>query len=493
MMVKLNISRPVLSSWPEDTFQIYHRNADRLRRLAENVGTNSANFRERYRLIRRLGIAGDIARLKAEIVKTIDVLAFCELLICDSEFYERVGIRADCLTALFRGQELLSIQTLKSLIRLYFEKYTQLINASEFDYFCSLIRDQLVKRIKQRHNATKKNAFDKLCEASSLFFKKNAIKDAVEKAKNSFESFDAFLKAYSLEHYRTGDFIQQCQVLYYIETLKTIPLGENHPVLNQIVENKERRIVLSGVGPCVGHAALRILIDRNRNYVISQTWLNTILSIGHDPRMPKSSSYYQRWWGAIESKYASQVIAWLSRFDLNIFLDILEECSRDNVEMKRMFPARKLFIEGLLRLGFISQTRLILSKEATNFVNRKYNWRKPDWLKFAKVVKGNTTSFIYLNLRNQVHMMEGTHTCSLRMVGEMPLDSRITNYSCEEIEDYDCRKGFQYMNGPKYYDYLEQPHTTRWQINPIKYLRRHGLPVTPEQVMRNPNDYYRYC
>lgn len=493
MMVKLNLSTPVLSTWPEDTFEIYHRNADRLSRLAENVGTNCPYYRDRYRLIRRLGIAGEISRLKSEIVRTIDVLAFCELLISDPEFYERVGIRADCLTALFRGQELLSIQTLKSLLRLYFEKYIQLIDASEFNYFCALLREQLAKRIKQRRNRTKKNAFDKLCESSSLFLKKNAIEAAVKEAKNNFDSFDAFLKGYSLEHYRAGDFVQQCQVLYYIKTLETIPLGENHPVLDQIVENKERRIVQPGIGPCLGHAALRVLIDRNRGQNISQTWLNTILSIAHDPRLPKGSSYYQRWWGVLESKYADQVIAWLSRFDLELFLDILEECSRNNLEMKRMFPARKFFIEGLLKLGLISQTRLILSREATSFIHRKYNWHKPDWLKFARVVGGNTTSFIYLNLSNQVYMMEGTHTCSLRMVGEMPLSNPITNYGCNEINDFACRRGFQYINGPDYYDYLEQPHTSHWQIKPIKYLRRHGLPVHPEHVMRNPDDYYRYC
>lgn len=463
--------------WQPDAFENYRHNTEKLKRFADNAVRCCNRYQERLRVLMPLGIEKNISALIKNIRSVIDALVFCDLLNTNNNFFKSVGLHKGCLTALYRGEDSLSTQVLKSLIRLYFEKYSQIIEHENFDFFQDLIKNELLKRKKQYARSNRQNAFAKLCNAASLFFKKTAVFEVVKRAKRDFGDFEDLVSHYALDRYRSSDYVQQCRYGYYISTLKEIPLGEHHHILDLIIAYKERQLAVGKLGPCLGHAAIRILVDRCKGQMISQTWLNFILSIAHDPRLPKNSAAYRQWWGELGPEYADQVQSWLSTFDLNLFLDLLEECASENYDMERMFPARKEFIEKLLKLGCITQTRLLLSKEAVDFVNFKYNYKIPSWLNFVRVTKSKKTSFIFLNLLNQVYMMEGTHTCTLRMVDQISPESMILNYECKEIPDDYCRTGFKYYNAPSYADSFERTHNGSWQWSASKFLIKHGIPI----------------
>lgn len=518
---------PDLSQWPEGTFDVYHDNILRLQNISNQIGLGSDVYKERVRFFQQLCAQGSFSNIKSAIRTSIDVLAFCNLLVNDDEFYKKIGIRKDFLEALFLHQRTLNSLCLKTLVRLYFDKFSQLFQHRDFDFFHNMLKQQLSwlfknaphqaafakskstqpnstqdanhltnqlanQGVKQGVNQGAKltslpaktgakvhvyGSFYNLCENAALFFQKDAVNALVNESLQHFSSLEECLNYYSLENYRNGEFVQQCQAFYYVNALKQIPLGQDHSVLQQVVQNKNCTLLVSNMGPCVGHAALRILIDRCRNQDISESWLNTILAIASDPRLPKTTTNYINWWGYLDESYTEQVIRWLSKNDLKLFLEILQDLSLGNKDMARMFPERKEFIERLLDLGFVSQTRLFLTSTAISYLKNKYGSTSFNQVQFAEVSPAHETSYIYLNLCNQVHMMEGTHTCSLRMMGALPVDNRFTNYAIQTFSDHECRTGFVTLNGSNYSDYIEQPHNANsdWQRKPIEFLRRHGL------------------
>lgn len=500
---------PDLSQWPEGTFDVYHDNIRRLQSISNQIGLGSDAYKERVRFFQQLCAQGSFSKIKSAVRTSIDVLAFCNLLVNDDEFYKKIGIRKDFLEVLFLQQRTLNSLCLKTLVRLYFDKFSQLFQHRDFDFFHNMLKQQLSWQFKNaphqaafaksnQSNSTHKvnqgaqntslqagtgakvhayGAFYNLCKNAELFFQKDAVNALVNESLQHFSSLEECLNYYSLETYRNGEFVQQCQAFYYVNALKQIPLGQEHPVLQQVVQNKTRTLLVSNMGPCVGHAALRILIDRCRNQDISESWLNTILAIASDPRLPKTTTNYINWWGYLDESYPEQVIRWLSKNDLKLFLEILQDLSLSDKAMARMFPGRKAFIERLLDLGFVSQTRLFLTSTAISYLKNKYGPTSFNQVRFAEVSPSQGTSYIYLNLCNQVHMMEGTHNCSLRMMGALPVNNRFTNYAIKTFADSECRTEFVKLNGPNYSDYIAQPHIANsdWQRKPIEFLRRHGL------------------
>lgn len=475
-MKTLFLSCPDFSEWPKDAFDVYRKNTVRLLSISDGV-SSSPVYKEKKERMKRLCSAGKTEALRNVLKTGRDVLIFCDLLLNDDEFYDEVEIGKDFIQAVFLGGDRIGLQSLKLLMRLYFRRYSVMAGHPDFDFFCKVLKDQLSLRLEKTSAADMRTPFLSLCEFIRDFAcvpGKNAAVLFSETVAERFSDFDEGLTFYSLDLYQNSDFVRQCRMFYYINLMRQIPLGKAHPVLDKIVQNKDCMLSDPAVGPYLGHAALRILIDRSRSSGISKNWLNAVLEIGKDPRMPKSAQSYQYWWSHLDKSYSDQVITWLSKNDLKLFLEILKESSVGSYDMHRMFPERKRFIEKLLSLGYVTQTRLFLSGSARYYIESKYISKRKEWLNFASVTKSNT-SFIFINLCNSVYMMEGTHICSLRLRGNMPKDSCITDYERERFSDHDCRSGFVECceNG----DYIEVKHQGAWTDKAVKFLKEHGLDV----------------
>lgn len=472
---------PVLADWKADNFKVFNQCANRLAALTENVGKGGPDYKQRLAYLAEVGHKGDIATLKSSITRSIDVLAVCDLLNNDPQFLAQVKIQSDVMDCLLLDSSCLGLQILKSLVRLYFEKFETLVAFPDFESFCNFLSWQLQAFLLRNKRRQRNSAFLNLCRDAKLFFKPDPFADLLPHIKNHFQSMDSFLSNYSLDLYHNGDFVQQCELIYYIQVLENIPVGANHSILGQIIKNKDRMVCDSKLGPRLGHAALRVLIDRSDASEVSQYWLDTIMEIAGDPRLPKSNISYQTWWALLGDSYAEKVIAWLSQSDLRLFLEVLQDSAQGNLSMERMYPRRKAFIEYLLDKKLITQTRLIFSGYAVEFVRRKYGVRPPKWLQFACISgnSNNNTSFIYINLRNKAYMMEGTHTCSLRILSSISPNAQFTNYACKWFTDSECRTQFVRFVGHK----SDQTFTTQhdiydyWQDRAIKFLRGCGLPL----------------
>lgn len=480
-MLKPQIFLPNFSQWPEHAFDTYQENTARLQNLAEDLGKSSDYYAERLEILRKIGYSGNLQQLEQEIRNSTDVLAVCDLLNTDTQFFKQVGLNPNVLRALSLQRKTIPMQGVINLLRLYFDKYMELNKDPQFGNFCQILRQQLNFYLQKHQRDAFTTNFLNLCQDAHLFFEHDPFENIINLAHDKFSSFEVFLSHYSLDIYQDGDFVRHCLTLYYIRALKNLPLDTYSPVLKQVVSNKHSRITSQALGPTLGHAALRILIDRCRGQAISQHWLDTILQIAEDPRLPSSSPSYLTWWSELDEKDVQQVIAWLSRSDLQFFLDLLETASSYNFDMLRMFPDRKQFIESLLQKNLVTQTRLILSSSAVNFIKRHYHNQHHKLLQFA-TVEGNSSnqaSFICINLSNKVYMMEGTHNCSLRLIPSLSPNATYFNYTENSFTDWRCRGGFLYYNdGPKN-DCQELVHYTNgsWISDAKRYLSQHGLPV----------------
>ena len=210
------------------------------------------------------------------------------------------------------------------------------------------------------------------------------------------------------------------------------------------------------------------------------------MRIAGDPRVAKSSERYQKWWLFLGTDRINKVSSWLSRVDLQIFLDVLESSAKGMSDVERMFPPRKKFMEGLLSQGLVIHSRLFLSRQAVAELESKY--RKDQIPEYAET-NGNT-SVIYMELPNNVHILEGTHSFKIKVVDDMPHHGKILDYSEADYRDGYLRFAWleHYLrsrrSGGRAPNHLDQTHTgpITWQSNAIDYLRNKGIHINASEM-----------
>jgi len=264
-----------------------------------------------------------------------------------------------------------------------------------------------------------------------------------------------------------------------------MPLGEDNQLLAEIIKpqvfnspHQERAL---------GHSILEIIIDRSSGKELSDSWQRVILSIAGDPRVPKSHSKYQKWWVILGERRVALVRGWLSRFDLSLFLKVLEQSAKDGShhDMERMFKPRKAFIEGLEKSELIAESRLFLSHYAESYLRKHY--RQEELPNYARVTS-NDTSMIYLNINNKVHMIEGSHSFTLKLMDQIPSRCRVNDYDLKVVSNEELRSavGHQYRNEfNTETGILEAIHDIHlnWQHKAINFLRSNGLQISASEVI----------
>lgn len=305
--------------------------------------------------------------------------------------------------------------------------------------------------------------------------------------------FDHWLVEIGLEHYINGRYLTVAKSIYYVEQLKDIPLGSDHPLLQEI----QKKSVYESLYDCnnlLGHKILTILISRSASSHISEAWLNVVLAIAGDPRVPSSHPRYIKWWKNIDSQLIQAVRGWLSRLDLKLFLEALEEFSYTpgNEKLSRMYPERKQFLEGLFNVGAILETRLFLSQGAARFLQRSYESKH---LPNFKVIPDNDKSIIYVKME-QAHMVEGSHDCSLRIYKHLEPDESSLAYENKSPRYAQLTTGLYQSAKKQGYDMISPiPHSSSssyiWQRKALTELRSLGVKLTPKDVLSQ-EDYLNF-
>ncbi len=461
----------------------YQALSDKLERLAHTAGTGSDAFRKRKEHIHNLLHAGKYVQ---EVVKTYkDIRPLVELWqICD-ECVDRNPIDRAILehfTALRRRHSLL---VLFAFSQLFFDRFDQL---GDHQAFAAFIRAQF------RLNADRKfsQTLARLAKNAKILFAVEGPGQVVKQAWKDRLPLETAAASFGVPMEREGRFFIQCKNIYYLDALRGLQVGQDHEVLRELVRKDTYESAYES-GWLLGHKVVQIMVDKAAGHQeMPDNWLRVILSIAGDPRVSTRAFNYVRWWARLGNEYVKQVRQWLSRMDIELFLEVLEDYTKHSgdSDLKRMFPARKRFLKGVFEKRLVRDARLFLSRRAEDYVRRHY--KKNDIPAYSRMT-GGSISVIYLNIDGK-HVVEGTHNFSLRIYQRLPRRNPVEDYDRNTFSSRDLGKGlwedyvFEFGNA----GVVSITHyPDRWQREALAAFRSLGTHIDPSDVL-NPKDYREY-
>lgn len=313
-----------------------------------------------------------------------------------------------------------------------------------------------------------------------------------EESRREKRDFDEQVRQMGLDRYRSGRFLTVAKHIYYLVELYKLQPNQEHPILDEIQKCSvyDSRYDENSL---LGHQILNILIEKAPSNGICDTWQNIILTIAGDPRISPSHPNYIKWWSQLDPKLTSKVRGWLSKLDLQLFLGALEDLSNQpgNGDLKRMYPARKRFMEGLLSKQLVTGTRLFLSNNAERYLKRNF---KPEHLPNYSLVDGNR-SLIYMQL-DGAHIIEGTHNCKLWIYDQLDASAVVFDYSKGVLSYNSLTSGLSNAMrrvGIQHRAEITHSPSTRyiWQNKAISTLKDIGVPINSKDVLML-DDYKKY-
>ncbi len=480
-MIKLPSLSVDLPDWPTKDLDRIRVESNRVAKIGAKAGSGSDVFKIACQDIRKLSLTSNQSLILERIKTSTDVRALFSMMLTDDRISELVNLDKKLLGYLSKIRYPMSKLSLQYLIRLYFTKFDILSEFKDLEGVSNFIRISLAQ-MDILKGASTLGAYK---EHAEVLFYSDGPSRFVSQVRKFNLDFDTLLAEYGLTGFADGRFPKLCRYTYYIETLNSIGIGDDHSVLTEVCKSDVYGAPYSD-GKLLGHMVLETLIDRVTTQTISASWQSVILNIAGDPRVPKTNRRYQKWWAVLGEERMAKMRGWLSRLDLELFLRVLEQSAKDgkNEDMERMFKPRKAFMEGLLHEGVVVESRLILSSQAKYYVYQ--NYRKEDLPEFADI-RSTQTSVIYLRLKNNIHMIEGSHSFSLKLMDKLPSGVHIQNYSAKMFSDGEIRKaiGSAYL-GEFGNDggFLEKRHDNLiWQNAAINYFYDRGLKVDVSQLL----------
>ena len=297
-----------------------------------------------------------------------------------------------------------------------------------------------------------------------------------------------------LHHYASGRFMKEAQGIYYVEQLEKIPVNQPHELFQEI---KQKKVFNARYDAhfLVGHKVLEVLIRRAPERNVHDSWLKVVMKIAGDPRVPESHSRYQKWWSQLDRKLQHRVRGWLSKLDLRLFLEALENFSNrsSNAELKRMFPSRKKFLEGLEDRKLVVNTRLFLSQGAITYLKSHYD---SDHLPAFSEMADGDKSIIHLQLaEDKGHLIEGSHSCYLWVYPKLHDSAVVFDYSKTMFSYYALTSGLDERMRKRHCgakaNIQHNPASFSWQKKAILELQDLGVEIHAKDVLSD-GDYREF-
>lgn len=305
-------------------------------------------------------------------------------------------------------------------------------------------------------------------------------------------TFDQQLIKSEINNFAQGDFAKRAKYIYYVEQLQSIPANEDHDLLHEISKPDVFNAKYDD-NQLLGNIALKTLISRAPTNNVCASWQNVIIAIAGDPRIPVNHPRFIKWWSNLPSELVTKVKGWLSKFDLKLFLEALEDLSitaRDE-DMMRMFPSRKNFLEGLYEAGAILETKLYLSRYAEHYIKKNY---KPEHRPEYSLVQDGDRSIIYARLTNG-YMIEGSHNCQIWFYKKLPDSIPFIEYGAQKQTYRDLTSGFNARTIKHGYaainNFTHHPVNFNWQRKALETLKRMGVSIRAADVL-SADDYQLY-
>ncbi len=444
---------------------------EKIRELAKRSGTGSDRFKLAFR--RFLGVLELGENVADSLKEPIDVRALAVALKTSAAS----GIRLD--DRLFRKIDSLrerpSSLLVESIFSHYLNKYDQLDDLKAVEAW--------LRKSKENRRGLDDNTSHILSGQGPKWLAESSHERQVD--------FEVRVEQVGLGNYMSGRFLATAKNIYYLETLRNLKSGENHEILHEVQKPAvyESRYTENSL---LGHEVLKILISKTDTSQISDHWMNVIMAIAGDPRVSTRNDRYIRWWLQISPDLIAKVHGWLSKLDLKLFLKALKDFSDQpgKDELRRMYPSRKRFLEGLLEQELVTGTRLFLTYEAEGYVKRYY---KTEHLPSYSMVEGSGAKpLIHVSLSG-VHIVEGTHSCKFWVYEKLADSAAVFNYNKSRFTYRDLTAG---LNERMIVEQNEGccaaiQHSGQWQVKAAIALKEAGVDIDASTLL-TPADYQTY-
>lgn len=448
------------------------RLATELEQIASRAGTQNSAFIRAYDRFKHELLAG---RAVADILDS-KLMVRALVVALDSEYGAQLIINQAVVSKIEAIKPRASYLTIEGITQYILARFDEV---GDLGYLCKWVKKQRRRRGMGR---------EPLDEALSPKGAQWLCRRCIEKGTRFTEEYESV----GLSEYPQGRFHQLATSLYFLKRLEAIPENKNHELLD---EAKSQSVYTGKYDKehLLGHKILEVLIRRAPETDVHDSWLGVVMKIAGDPRVSKTHPNYRRWWWALDASHQNKVIGWLSRLDLRLFLEALKNfgIERGDAELNRMFPSRKVFLEGLLNRNLITGTRLYLSNSAAKYI--RSNYREEDLPQFS-YVQGGSRSILHIQLGG-AHLIEGSHSCFLWVYPKLDETAIVFDYEERSVSYDQLTSGMSdemYMAGtPNTAQIRHSPFNYKWQRDAIEELREIGIDVSPSDVL-SPVDYRKY-
>ena len=476
MIVDLKLPPLVLpESLLRDPITRMERVNKRISEKQSSIGTGSEVFKKAKNEI-ELSIKRGISLITT--IKTkIHVRAFGSILLGDNGRY--IKLNDQLLKHLSSITPIPGSLLIESIQRYYFNNYAAVKTKGLLEAICDWLLWAL--RIKGR-----------LTPAASKMLSPHAAEWLAESAIKRNTDFENRLENLDLKIYKGGELIGLAQNTYFVKQLEVIEVNKPHDLLKEVQKQSVYNSPYQS-NELLGHEILRVLLKRAPSREVDDSWLNVVMAIAGDPRVPKSHPSFIKWWSQIPKGYLSKVHGWLSKLDLKLFLEALEghaETSRDS-ELQRMYPSRKDFMFALDNKNLVLNTRLFLSYSAEQYLLN--NYRKEHLPTYSKVRDGSK-SLIYVEMKG-AHLVEGTHSCYLWIYKNLDESAAVKNYDKSQFSyselTSDMNRKMHKLKYPATANIQHNPSNFNWQKKAVSQLKRQNVDIEIGDVL-SAKDYAMY-
>jgi len=465
-----------LPEWCEQDFSGFRKSAAGLKVIGQSAGMSSDKFREICQHFYTLASTGGQATLLKMVRTNSDARAIVHLWLHNTKFLSAFPVTEARLDQLKGERDKVSQMALIGLLELYFREFDHLGEAS------SHLGQYLINELSRRE--AKSDGLRHIIDAREKLFTLNGPLWLVQAAKTQSSELSSFVELMGLSEYSGGRFIKVANSHYYLSQLKDLsPEETSNPLIEELAK-KDVYEALFENGLLIGHEVIKILVDKVEGTNVPEHWQRLVLAIAGDPRTASSSPKYQRWWVLLDENIRRAVRGWLSRLDLKLFLEALDQSAKTS-EDTRKFMDRKILMEGLLNQNLVMDSRLFLSRHADEYMREVYsNNELPEYA----LSMGSSMSMIYLCL-GDIHIIEGSKDAALILMKGLPTKSGLMDFSKKYFTSGDFRTKLQsnYYSEFGRVGFLRKTHQGFWQRDALDYFEEHGLKLDKSQVLSASN------
>lgn len=217
----------------------------------------------------------------------------------------------------------------------------------------------------------------------------------------------------------------------------------------------------------VGEFAVRKLIE---TMMISTDidyaeWVTYIIELVGDPRTVSVTTAHNIPWSRVGEKYKDFIIRYLSREDLDLFLDVLGD---NDPNIDAIYQYRKKFWRNFGK--YVQFTKLFITRhkflELPDKMKRRFNGKNSAY----SFISESSKSCIYIDL-GEIKVIEGTHNAKVRLYEDIPIDLSKYHFSYTDFYRTPKARDALIRSGEITHSYSE---SGRWQgkvLNTIKQYK----------------------